>query len=645
MKIEYRVGDLSFDVTTIGGLEFAIEEFLKQQHVVAEMNREGNAVVVQYPDVHDVDANEDEQIVINFCKARRFGKAKKVVREFLEKMPWASEGYRLYAQILMEEGEIDSALEQARIALKFNPENTYALVLIGNLLSRNKNDHKTGSSYFKRAMELDSTSPLAITNYAACLTEAGGDKCEQEKLYRRAIELGPDYLNPYYGLVSILVEKESFKEAFDLCQQGLTKGIDRPENPQPLRQLLCQMLIRLAGVLVEKFPAKSPVDDIVAAIQREGGAEIRVETDNSIAVPAKVELAKKYGRAYDRLVYRPAKYDNPYAVIHELEKHLMRIKAGKDGRECNLVTLPSSAALFKEKTLPYVTDRMRSMVRMSDIDGLLNQLMSGMCGQLMNCPLDLFVEKRIFEKYPDLRPGQILGVFENITSGLQSVNAGEKGGFPKNVVRVNRVLNAVSFMQYRALLGLDFLGELHLDSDETKLAAALYKRYVEACEHFKPGDEWDLVNRFVEELRCASYCTVLNADNHVRGSDSVEREHAESTRTFQDRMTSGGDPALNMAITFHMAAAIEELRDKPTEVVRKIAFEIAMLGCSGISPDKKTGYSVPSLGSRDMSGPQMLAYYYVSWKIAFPERVDGLGLPFADEFVNAKAIADKRKKQ
>jgi hypothetical protein len=36
----------------------------------------------------------------------------------------------------------------------------------------------------------------------------------------------------------------------------------------------------------------------------------------------------------------------------------------------------------------------------------------------------------------------------------------------------------------------------------------------------------------------------------------------------------------------------------------------------------------------------MLAYYYVSWKIGFPEAVNRLGLPFEKEYEMAVSMAD-----
>ena len=91
----------------------------------------------------------------------------------------------------------------------------------------------------------------------------------------------------------------------------------------------------------------------------------------------------------------------------------------------------------------------------------------------------------------------------------------------------------------------------------------------------------------------------------------------------------------------HMVDAIRRMREMDADKVRTIAAQIAMLGTRGISPDKKAGYSVPALDSEDMSGPRMLAYYYVSWKIGFPEKVGALGLPFEKEYETALAMVNR----
>ena len=286
----------------------------------------------------------------------------------------------------------------------------------------------------------------------------------------------------------------------------------------------------------------------------------------------------------------------------------------------------------KEKTSLYITEKLKSVTNAKDIDELLLMLMSGMGGQIMNTPLDFVVIDRLFNKYPELRPLQVCSVYELAIGSIASVSAAGSNLFPKNVVRVNRVLNCVAFNQYRDLIGLDIVDELSLPADELRQANELYKKFATVLKSFKPGDEWKLVEEVLSELRCEGIFTVEH--------EKTEAQKEEATKTFQERFSSGDDIALNMAIKMYMVDAIKSLRALPVEQVKKIAAEIAYLGMRGIKPDQKSGYSVPALDNRDMSGCQMLAYYYVSWKIGFPEAISKLGLPFDKEYEEALSLID-----
>jgi hypothetical protein len=81
-------------------------------------------------------------------------------------------------------------------------------------------------------------------------------------------------------------------------------------------------------------------------------------------------------------------------------------------------------------------------------------------------------------------------------------------------------------------------------------------------------------------------------------------------------------------------AKLKIFNGKPMEFIKKCAFEIATLGMGGISPDKKEGYKIPSI-DKDFGGYEMLAYYYVSWALAIPDKVKMLGLPFDTAYQNA----------
>lgn len=81
----------------------------------------------------------------------------------------------------------------------------------------------------------------------------------------------------------------------------------------------------------------------------------------------------------------------------------------------------------------------------------------------------------------------------------------------------------------------------------------------------------------------------------------------------------------------------------PKEEIKKTAFEIAMLGMNGITPENK-GYSVPSIPGKSFGGYELLAYYYVTWAIAIPEMLDQLQMPFKDAYAAAVELHNRKKK-
>ena len=87
----------------------------------------------------------------------------------------------------------------------------------------------------------------------------------------------------------------------------------------------------------------------------------------------------------------------------------------------------------------------------------------------------------------------------------------------------------------------------------------------------------------------------------------------------------------------YVVDALQYFKDKSQEEIKKIAYDIAMLGRQGFFPDKE-GYEVASMPNKTFSGYHILAYYYVSWALALPEMLQELQLPFDKEYEMAKMM-------
>ena len=294
MEIIYRVGDNLFEAKDISDLELEVTRFFADKGVIATVGADGDKVIASYPEAYDIDAAEDERIVLLYCQKRNFTKARKVVQELLKKAPYNSDAYRLFAQIEMEDGNIDIAIEKAKDSLRFNPANLYALILLGNLLARDKGLLEEGLVWYKKAVESYPESVLAVNNYAGTLLQKkDADKNEVVELFKKAISLDNTYLNSYYALSGILIESGKLREAFDLVQDGLKKGVSRPENPAPIKKIMMESLVRLSREL-SKSAEKTILETKLKEVENVGGVSIDIEEDKSLGVPAKMELAERY---------------------------------------------------------------------------------------------------------------------------------------------------------------------------------------------------------------------------------------------------------------------------------------------------------------------------------------------------------------
>jgi len=96
------------------------------------------------------------------------------------------------------------------------------------------------------------------------------------------------------------------------------------------------------------------------------------------------------------------------------------------------------------------------------------------------------------------------------------------------------------------------------------------------------------------------------------------------------------EPAGQMAVTMYCLSALQYFADKNLEEIKKIGFEIAMLGRQGIDPAKTDNkYQLESIPGKEFTGLQLLAYMYAAFQV-----ID----PFLDTGMNYKKEYEAAKK-
>jgi tetratricopeptide (TPR) repeat protein len=164
----------------------------------------------------------DFRKVVLLCEKRRFSDAKPILNGLLEKNKSNSEYYRIYGQIFSEEGNQEDAIDCLIDALRWDPKNSWALLMMGNIFAKYKNDVPTAMKYYDQALKADPNNNIAINNIGANLMQQG--KIEAAKKYfHAALKINASYPNTYYALGLIAEMENDLTSAFSNAIASIKK--------------------------------------------------------------------------------------------------------------------------------------------------------------------------------------------------------------------------------------------------------------------------------------------------------------------------------------------------------------------------------------------------------------------------------------
>lgn len=116
----------------------------------------------------------------------QFGQAKKDVQILINEAPQVSEYHRILGQILFEEGDQEGAINALIDALRWNPKNEFALLMMGNIFARHRDDLETALKYYEEVLKIKPNDHLALNNIGANLMQYGKNK-QAQAYFKRAI--------------------------------------------------------------------------------------------------------------------------------------------------------------------------------------------------------------------------------------------------------------------------------------------------------------------------------------------------------------------------------------------------------------------------------------------------------------------------
>lgn len=594
-------------------------------------------------------ANEVEEYkaIVKLCEQGQYGKAKPRLQSLIEQNPSNSEYYRILGQIFSDEGDQELAVDTLIDALRWNPKNTYALTMMGNIIAKFKNDIDTAMTYFNQVIELNPEDHIAINNLGANLLQQG--KVEQAKEYfEKALKINPDYANTYYALALIFEMQGNGSEAF----QQTVMALKRCSPKDSLFKQAYNLAITTAKNIIESDTGMKILKSFLYKLEFDGDRKIEVIEDDSLPTIAKMELAENYNRENHIIRYKPNYPAKEHLMMHELVHIFFVIEARKENLNQAFVTHQKHKNDFIIAHQAWIKRMIKIGMTEESVTKVVVDLFTGLNRQIYNVPIDLFIEDFLFNMYPDLRPFQFLSLFNIIREGIEATTSKNIVDLmPKDVLKNSKIYNIIGALQYKDLYGIDLIKEFHAEPSELKTAQTLYTEYFEYKDDRGAGEEYELLENWAKDLNLENnFELIYEQELHKKPTDidslidSIENDpyglEGDQTKRQRDQEKFDKSQAkigINMAVVWFMVDALKHFQNMPKEEIKKIAYEIAMTGTQGIKPDQQD-YKIGGIPNKLFSGYHLLAYYYVSWSLTTPEMVDSLNLPYKKEYDMAKTM-------
>jgi len=417
------------------------------------------------------------------------------------------------------------------------------------------------------------------------------------------------------------------------------------------------LALESAKTLIKQQVGKETLVYYIQEIEILTGKEVRIEEDSTISTAAKVEFAENYDREYHLVKTNPKYSNTDHLIAHELTHLKLAEEARKDGVNMLFIGKDSKLEEFKKSISVTLRKLEKKGIPEPSISKYSKDLFQGILGQVFNTPIDLFIEDFLFNHFPELRYVQFISLYQLNIEAHKAVNDPKIIDLsPPDILTKSRIFNVVSARHFESLYGIKMEKTYTVRPFEQEQIDSFWDEFNEYRSDKKPGEEYELIQHWGEDLELDDYFEL--ADENTYRSDEkpstkspedvlnqieedpfqqsgLDLEETEELEKFKEQH-SGKD--INMPVAMYMVGAINYFKNMSLDRVKEIAFEIAMLGRNGISPEKK-GYKLNKIPNSSFSGYKLLAYYYVSWAIGMPEMLKELQMPFDKEFELARHIS------
>ncbi|MBS0011577.1 MAG: tetratricopeptide repeat protein [Bacteroidales bacterium] len=146
--------------------------------------------------------------------------------KYLDEEPFSDNAWYNLGLLYTREGMIKKALDAYQYSIAVNPDNFFAIFNMANIL-RKEGRYSEALEAYLQYLEFEEESSEAVSCAAECYGKTG-DRKKALKMFNKAIDMDPDYPEPWYGLGLLLLDEKP-GESVKYFRKAVTLKDDEPE--------------------------------------------------------------------------------------------------------------------------------------------------------------------------------------------------------------------------------------------------------------------------------------------------------------------------------------------------------------------------------------------------------------------------------
>ena len=252
-------------------------------------------------------------------------------------------------------------------------------------------------------------------NSLAGIARGDGRHAEALQLFRQASTANPQLANAYFGEAMTHQAGNNPDQALDALERMFRHGKAQDARSQPVYEGARQLFLKLQAELTERDESEvfKLVQNHKADMARLSGFPIQVqEEDFDSKVGATIQVAWKHQRDFHLLKVRR---NCPTHLAHHFQCHeLTHLKLESEARNAGKNRFMALTDKTRETALRAVAGDIRRLERAGPSEAEITErmltLVTRMGEFLLNCPVDMLIERHLRETFQPLRPAQFIAV-------------------------------------------------------------------------------------------------------------------------------------------------------------------------------------------------------------------------------------------